>query len=37
LILTILFMRGGLVGLIKGLAERIRSLQRSRNIGVDHD
>jgi branched-chain amino acid transport system permease protein len=37
LILTILFMREGLVGLFKGLAERCRSLPGSRRIGTDHD
>ena len=37
LILTILFMREGLVGLVRGITERFGSLPRSRNLGGDHD
>jgi branched-chain amino acid transport system permease protein len=37
LIVTILFMREGLVGLARGITERLGSLPRSRNRGGDHD
>jgi branched-chain amino acid transport system permease protein len=37
LILTILFMREGLVGLVRGITGRFGSLPRSRNLGGDHD
>jgi hypothetical protein len=37
LILTIRFMRGGLVGVFQALKERFDSYGRGRNGGADHD